>query len=179
MTLTAESTLPEVAVAVGSQLRQRGVTAVLTGGACVAVYTDGTYVSKDADFVIQGRTQQSTLDRALADLGFVRTGDRYVHPHVRFYVEFPPGPLAIGSDLAIHPVELVVGNETTLALSATDACRDRLAAFYHWHDRQSLRLAVRLAQHQRVDLDAIRNWSRAEASLDRFDEFLRELRRPA
>jgi len=178
MRLTATSTLPEVAVAVGSQLRRRGVTAVLTGGACVAVYTDGSYVSKDADFVIQGRTQQSTLDEALADLGFVREGDRYVHPLVRFYIEFPPGPLAIGADLAIQPVEVVVGNEVALALSPTDACRDRLAAFYHWHDRQSLSLAVRIAQHQWIDLDAIREWSRAEASLDGFDEFLQELKRP-
>jgi hypothetical protein len=154
------------------------VTAVLTGGACVAVYTDGSYVSKDADFVIQGRTQQSTLDAALAELGFVREGDRYVNPQVPFYIEFPPGPLAIGSDLNIRPVEVVVANETALALSPTDACRDRLAAFYHWHDRQSLSLAVRVAQHQRVDIDAIRDWSRAEASLDGFDEFLRELTRP-
>ena len=178
MRLTAASTLPEVAVAVGSQLGRRGVTAVLTGGACVAVYTDGSYVSQDADFVIQGRTQQSTLDDALAELGFVREGNRYVHPLVRFYIEFPPGPLAIGADLAIEPVEVVVADEVALALSPTDACRDRLAAFYHWHDRQSLSLAVRIAQHQRVDIDAIRAWSRAEASLDGFDEFLRELKRP-
>jgi hypothetical protein len=132
-------------------------------------------VSKDADFVIQGRTQQSTLDEALADLGLVREGDRYVHPRVRFFIELPPGPLAIGADLAIQPVEVVVANEVALALSPTDACRDRLAAFYHRHDRQSLSLAVRLAQHQRVDLDAIRAWGRAEGSLDGFDEFLREL----
>lgn len=175
MRLTAASSLPEVAVAVGSHLGRRGVTAVLTGGACVAVYTDGSYVSKDADFVIQGRTQQSTLDDALAEFGFVREGDRYVHPLVRFYIEFPPGPLAIGADLAIQPVEVVVADEVALARAPTDACRDRLAAFYHWHDRQSLSLAVRLAQHQRIDLDAIREWSRAEGSLDGFDEFLREL----
>lgn len=178
MRLTAASTLPEVAVAVGAQLRRRGVTAVLTGGACVSVYTDGSYVSKDADFVILGRTRQSTLDEALAELGFVREGDRYVHPLVHFYIEFPPGPLAIGADLAIKPVDVRIANEVALALSPTDTCRDRLAAFYHWHDRQSLSLAVRLAQHQRVDIEAIREWSRAEASLDGFDEFLRELKRP-
>jgi len=57
MRQTATSTLPEVAVAVGAQLWRRGVIAVLTGGACVAVYTDDSYVSKDADFVIQGTTR--------------------------------------------------------------------------------------------------------------------------
>jgi hypothetical protein len=41
--LTARSTLLEVAVAVGAQLRRRRVPAVLSGGACVSVYTDGLY----------------------------------------------------------------------------------------------------------------------------------------
>jgi hypothetical protein len=67
-----------VALAVGAQLTRRGISAVLTGGACVAIYT-GTYVSKDADFVVQGRVQQAELDAALAELGFTRQADRYVH----------------------------------------------------------------------------------------------------
>ena len=177
MKLTAASTLSEVAIAVGAQLRRHGITAVLTGGACVSVYTDGSYVSKDADFVLQGRVQQTALDGALAALGFARKGDRYVHPEVEFYLEFPPGPLAIGSDLAIQPAEVSIADEVALALSATDSCRDRLAAFYHWRDRQSLRLAVAVARHQAVDLDVIQKWSRSEGSLDEYEEFLRELRR--
>ena len=177
MKLTAASTLSEVAIAVGAQLRRHGITAVLTGGACVSVYTDGSYVSKDADFVLQGRVQQTALDGALAALGFARKGDRYVHPEVEFYLEFPPGPLAIGSDLAIRPAEVSIADEVALALSATDSCRDRLAAFYHWRDRQSLRLAVAVARHQAVDLDIIQRWSRSEGSLDEYEEFLRELRR--
>ena len=88
MKLSGTSTLPEVAVAVGAQLRRRGITAVLTGGACVSVYTDGSYVSKDADFVIQGKVRQDALDDALAELGYLRTGDRYVHATVGFYLEF-------------------------------------------------------------------------------------------
>ncbi len=148
MTLTSTSTLPEVAVAVGAQLRRHGITAVLTGGACVSVYTDGSYVSKDADFVIQGRVQQAALDGVLGELGFARKGDRYVHPDVEFYLEFPPGPLAIGADLAIRPAEVSIADDVALALSPTDSCRDRLAAFYHWRDRQSLRLAIAVARHQ-------------------------------
>jgi hypothetical protein len=175
--LTAASTLSEVAIAVGAQLRRHSITAVLTGGACVSIYTDGSYVSKDADYVLQGRVQQATLDGALAELGFARKGDRYVHPAVEFYLEFQPGPLAIGSDLAIRPAEVSIADEVALALSATDSCRDRLAAFYHWRDRQSLRLAVAVARHQAVDLDVIQKWSRSEGSLDEYEEFLRELRR--
>ena len=177
MTLTATSTLPEVAIAVGDHLRHCGITAVLTGGACVSVYTDGAYLSKDADFVIQGMVRQAALDRALAELGFTREGDCYVHPDTRFFLEFPPGPLAIGADLAIRPVEVRDGDKVTLALSPTDSCRDRLAAFYHWQDRQSLHLAVAVARHRAVDLEAIRKWSRSEGSDAAFKMFLRELRR--
>ena len=61
MTLTATSTLPEVAIAVGDHLRHCGITAVLTGGACVSVYTDGSYLSKDADFVIQASTTDTGM----------------------------------------------------------------------------------------------------------------------
>jgi hypothetical protein len=64
-----------VTVAVGTQLRRRGIAAVLTGGACVSVYTDGSYVSKDADFVIQGSVQQAALDGALGEI----VQDRVIH----------------------------------------------------------------------------------------------------
>ncbi len=175
MKLTASSSLPVVAIAVGAELRRHGITAVLTGGACVSIYTDGSYVSRDADFVIQGRVQQAALDAALGELGFERQGDRYIHPETRFYVEFPPGPLAIGADLAIEPVEVSRAGRKALALSATDSCRDRLTAFYHWSDRQSLRLAVEIGRRQAVDLEAIRKWSQKEESLPRYREFLAEL----
>jgi hypothetical protein len=70
-----------------------------------------------------------------------------------------------------------MAGDVALALSPTDSCRDRLAAFYHWRDRQSLRLAVAVARHQAVDLEAIRKWSRAEGSLAEYEEFLGEFRR--
>lgn len=175
MTLTAASRLQEVAAAVGAHLARRGIRAVLTGGACVAIHT-GTYVSKDADFVLQGLVSQSALEAALGELGYSRKGAEYVHPDVKFTIEFPPGPLSIGGDLDIAPVKLTVGRATTLGLSATDSCRDRLAAFYHWNDRQSLALAVQIAQAQAVDLDVIRDWSTREGKQAEFGEFQRKLR---
>lgn len=178
MKLTARSSLAVVALAVGGVLRRHDITAVLTGGACASLHTNGSYVSKDADFVVRGAVRQAALDSALRELGFARQGDRYVHPRVRFYLEFPPGPLAIGSDLNIQPIEVDGGEGPALVLSPTDSCRDRLAAFYHWRDRQSLRLAVSIARAHSVDLKAIERWSKAEGSLERYETFLRELARP-
>jgi hypothetical protein len=147
----------------------------LTGGACATLYTRGVYQSSDLDFVIQSAATRSQLDAAMRKIGFERQGDQYVHPATPFFVEFPPGPLAIGGDLRIQPVEHSIGRRTVLALSATDSCRDRLAAFYFWNDRQSLRTAVQIAGRQRVDMGRIREWSIEEGRLPGFEEFTHEL----
>ncbi len=178
VTISAGSTLPEVALLVAAALNAHGVRAVLTGGACVSIYTKGAYVSQDADFVIQtvGAGLQQRVEDALARLGFVRKNDRYVHDQTAFYIEFPPGPLSIGHDLDIRPVEVSVGSGSALMLSATDCCRDRLAAFYFWDDRQSLGLAVDVALHQDIDLRVIKAWSVEEGSEEKYREFVRVLR---
>ena len=177
--ITASSTLQEVALTVAAVLSEHRIRAVLTGGACVSIYTDGLYVSRDADFVIQSVLPglQRRLDEALARVGFARDGDRYVHDLTPFFVEFPPGPLSIGADLRITPVEVKVGDATALLLSPTDSCRDRLASFYFWGDRQALDLAVAIARRHEVNYRTIRRWSREEGELQKYGEFRREIGR--
>lgn len=164
-------------MAVGTALARHGIRAVLTGGACASLHTAGQYQSVDMDFVVTGSTTQAALDEALKSVGFARRGDRYVHPRVRFYVEFPRGPLAIGNDYRIDPVRRRGPGPGLLALSPTDSCRDRLAAFYHWNDRQSLGVAVAIALARRIDTGRVRRWSAAEGFTDRFEEFRAEVRR--
>ena len=53
-----------------------------------------------------------------------------------------------------------------------DACRDRLAAFYHWGDRQALNAAIQIACANRIGIQRIRAWSVAEGATARFEEFL-------
>lgn len=178
MRLSARSTLAEVAAAVSQTLEASGITAVLTGGACATIHSNGAYQSTDLDFILRGATTQLALDGAMQRVGFLRDGDRYVHPLTPFYVEFPAGPLAIGQDLQIKPATIEhPGGRTTLGLSPTDSCRDRLAAFYHWSDRQSLETALAIAVRQDVDLRLIERWSRNEGFLGRFQEFAGELAR--
>lgn len=177
MKITERSGVAEVAASVGGALEKAGIRAVLTGGACASIYTAGLYQSSDLDFVIQGGARQVELEQAMASAGFERQGDRYVHPLARFYVEFPPGPLAIGSDYGIQPIELAVRRGKIRTLSATDSCRDRLAAFLHWKDQQNLRTAVTIALKNSVDLEVIRSWSVGEGAKEGFDHFLRELER--
>ena len=177
MNLTARSGLGAVATVAGDALRREGITAVLTGGACANLYTGGRHQSVDADFIVGSPASRAAVDLAMEKIGFARKGDRYVHAAARFYVEFPRGPLAIGSDYRIRPVEWKTAYGRTLILSATDSCRDRLAAFYHWKDRQSLRVAVRIAVAHRVSLAKIRRWSIEEGAREGFEQFATELKR--
>jgi hypothetical protein len=177
--LTARSTLADVAAVVARALEEAGIPAVLTGGACATLYSKGAYQSSDLDFILRGGTRR-TIDDAMKTIGFTREADRYVHRATPFFVEFPRGPLAIGDDFNIRPVSLKVGRRSVQALSATDSCRDRLAAFYHWSDRQSLEAAVEIARRHRVSLDVIRRWSEREGHREKFEEFESEIdrRRP-
>lgn len=177
MRLGARSPLGDVAIAVGDALRRAGVRAVLTGGACAHLHSHGAHTSQDVDFVLIEACARGDLDRALGELGFRRERDRYAHRRAPFVVEFPRGPLGIGEDLRIRPVWLRRRGARTLGLSATDSCRDRLAAFYHWGDRQSLAVAVAIARRNRVSLAKIRAWSRSEGQLEGHGIFRAELAR--
>ena len=177
MRITRRSTIADVAAVVATALRDAGFDAILTGGACAAIYSAGAYVSHDLDFIIRAGGGRAALDEALSAVGFARKHDRYVHPKTTFFVEFPRGPLSIGEDTDIRPARLKVGRLTIAALSPTDSCRDRLAAFYHWSDRQSLRSAVEIAVRARVNMAAIRRWSEREGAPDKFQEFREEVSR--
>jgi len=51
MTLDASTPIEQVAAMVSAELAAAGITAVLSGGAAVQIYTSGLYVSRDLDFV--------------------------------------------------------------------------------------------------------------------------------
>ena len=121
-------------------------------------------------------TARSSLKK-VAGIGFVRQRDSYHPPDTRFFVEFPRGPLSIGSDLSVKPAEMPIGGVSVLLLSPTDSCRDRLAAYYHWQDRQSLKAAVAVAARHHIDLDRTRSWSAREGATQGFDKFVEEVRK--
>ena len=175
--ITRRSSARDVAAAIAGALEHGGLRAVLSGGGCASIYTRGIYQSVDLDFILQGPGTQKQLDAAMASVEFVRRENQYFHSQARFYAEFPPGPLGIGADYRIEPVEIRSGGARLLLLSPTDSCRDRLTGFYHWNDRQGLEVAVRIAVRQDVDIEKIRKWSEQERALPRFEVFLEELER--
>jgi hypothetical protein len=123
--LSGRSSLGAVAAAVAGALRTHKISAVLTGGACAALYSEGAYHSRDLDFIVVESATRKQMDTAMESIGFTRR-------------------------------------------------RDRLAAFYHWGDRQSLTVAAWIAARNRVNLATLQQWSAAEGATEGFEQFVSE-----
>lgn len=161
-----KSSLDDVAFAVCSVLHRSGIEAILTGGSAAAHYAPAVVQSYDADFILRfGPTGRET--DALASIGYVRTPNHYYqHPRSAYTVEFPVGPLMIGSDL-VNAWETEQRLEEILhVLSPTDCVRDRFMAFYAWGDLSALNsaLAVARAVSSRFDERGFVAWARREAT---------------
>jgi len=118
-------------------------------------------------------------NEALAGLGFSEHGGIYEHANSEFTLQFPPGRLAVGSDI-ISSFETYQRGEFTLhVLSRTDSVRDRLAGFYHWDDRSGLRVALDVAMGGPIDLETIERWSMQEyhGAICRIPSAIRTFRR--
>jgi hypothetical protein len=173
----ADMTVDELAGLVCQALHDAGVTVTLTGGACVSIWSHGKYVSHDLDFIEEGPVPRRQIRAVLASLGFAEQGRHFVHPETRFFVEFPTGPLMVGDERVDRVTErkTVAGN--LRLLSPTDCVKDRLAAFFHWNDRQSLEQAIFVAQAQEVDLKEIARWSKSERNEAKFRAFRQRLKK--
>ena len=152
----------ELAGFVCQTLDAAGIRVTLTGGACVAIWSRGRYVSNDLDFIEEGPVPPRKLDAALRSIGFVKAGRRYAHPETPFYVEFPPGPLMVGNERVDDAAERDAGTGRLRLLTPTDCVKDRLAAFFHWDDRQALEQAALVATCESIDLSQVRRWAADE-----------------
>ncbi len=164
-----------MAALVSEARQQRGIDAVLSGGAVVSIYTNNEFQSHDLDFITTIRGKE--IDQAMISLGFSRGGGRhYEHPATEFIVEFPSGPLMAGAEPIDRHAERHTPAGVIRLLMPTDAVKDRLAGFLHWSDRQNLEQALALCRTQPVDLADVERWGRAEQQPERLEVFLSRLR---
>jgi hypothetical protein len=170
--ISSQTSLEDLAHIVYEQLESHGIDAVLTGGAVISIYSANRYQSYDLDFVAGAGRKE--LAEILAPLGFADKGGRhFTHPDCPFEVEFPGSVAMLGGAFADSSEYFEHRNElgTLRLLSPTQAVMDRLAAFYHWGDPQSLEQALMVASSQVIDLDAVESWSSDEGASDKFGVF--------
>ena len=182
MKAVGKMSLKELAAYVSSNLRKHGIRAVLSGGACVAIYTHNRYQSYDLDLVENVPAGKKHLRDALRTIGFSESGRYFTHPDTAFFLDFLAGPLAVGNEPVRETSEMTLATGTLVLLSPTDCVKDRLAAYYHWGDAQCLEQALLVAENAKVDLREVRRWSAGEGTLAEFngirEKFLEARRRP-
>lgn len=151
---------------VSSHLSKGGIDTVLVGGGVVCVYTKGAYRSGDIDLVVYSGFFKNK-DELMNDIGFVRVGKNFKHPDCIYTVEFPSGPLGIGSDNDIKPDEREVNGRSIKILSPTDCVKDRLASYIYYDAFDCLDQAVLVSKVCGVNLKKIEDWCKKEKNGDK------------
>jgi hypothetical protein len=168
-------TQAELGAYVQSHLYAKGIDVVLSGGAVVAIYTSGKYVSNDLDLVNRYSARRSAIRKAMEELGFEEAGRHFEHTETKFFVEFPPGPLTLGEQDIVSIDEREMETGILRTISPTDCVKDRLAWYYHDGDLQCLTQAILVAKDHEVDIDEISKWSKGEGKLGEFERIRADL----
>jgi hypothetical protein len=176
MEMIGENTsISELGAIVCDALKREGIDAFLSGGAVVSIYTKNKYQSYDLDFVTLADRRR--IHKVMIRLGFDRSESRlYTHPNTKFAVEFPGAAFLIGDQPILEFAELKLPQGILKLLTPTDCVKDRLAAYFHWNDRQGLNQAVGVAVAHSVKISEIETWSKREGMKIKFEDFLDSLK---
>lgn len=172
-----EMSMEELAALVCDTLEKEGIETVLSGGCCVELYSKGRYTSDDIDLIDRFNGGHRKIKEVMSKLGFIEYKMKryFVHKDTSLFIEFPRGPLGVGD----APVKEVASRKTDTGilklLTPTDCIKDRLAAYYHWDDKQSLDQAVWVAEENEFDMDTVKSWSKNEGMMVKFQNFKKAL----
>jgi len=158
-------------------LARNGIDTVLSGGACVSIYTENKYLSYDLDFVLLDYSQKKRIRGILEGIGFRPEGRHFRHSDTPFIVEFLSPPLSVGEEPVKQILNIVENERKLKLLSPTDCVKDRLTAYYYWNDRPALEQAVLVSLSQSIDFKEIERWSSCEGMDIKFHIFLEELKK--
>lgn len=167
--------LKDFAIVISDYLLKNGIEVILTGGACVTIYTDNKYMSYDLDFVLISSNKQKEVKKLLLGLGFSEENRSFRHDDIEYFIEFVPTPLSVGEEPVKEIFKIKKGKQILKLLSPTDCVKDRLIAFYHGDDRQCLEQAILVCRDNKVDLEEIKRWSANEGMSSKYDIFLARL----
>ncbi len=164
--------LKDMAIVISGYLLKNGIEVILTGGACVVIYTNNKYMSYDLDFVLISSDKQKEVKQLLFDLEFYEEDRYYKHTDTEYFIDFVSPPFSVGEEPVKEISEIKKGGNILKLLSPTDCVKDRLIAFYHWDDRQTLEQAISVYKNNKVDLKEIERWSVNEGMNAKYKIFI-------
>ncbi len=167
----------ELAAFVQTKLEKKGIKTVLSGGAAVSFYVGRKYVSKDIDLVADWAPKAATLRAAMSEMEFFQKAKYFAHPDTEHLVEILPGPLSVGEQVVTRTNKVQLSTGVLRVLTPADAVKDRLAAYFYWHDTESLLQAIWIARFHKVDLKRLKTWAKKEKQTDKFENFVKRLKK--
>lgn len=145
----SRTSMTELAAIIARHLGGQGIEVVLVGGLAVEIYSQNLYLTKDIDMVNTNYVAPKQLHQAMAELGFTKKGRVFVSETTDISVEFPTAPLSVGDEFITTTATITLPGGIIPILRVEDVVKDRLVAFIHWQDRQSLVQAVAvMLKHQ-------------------------------
>jgi hypothetical protein len=141
--------LVEVAAAVATHLKTHGIDVVVVGGSAITSHVPDVYTSMDVDFAVTSGLDRRRITLALSKLGFRQRGRIFAHADTAYSLDFVADRPYIDQKpvYGFSEIHTLVGNVRVLRLE--DAIADRIAAFLHWSDSESLDVAERAASAAR------------------------------
>ena len=134
----------------------------------MSIYTANRYQSFDLDFIVNLPTRRARITQLLAEIRFAEENRYFKHPDAEFFLEFPPGPLAVGDEPVKEIVQMGFATGELQLISPTDCVKDRLAGYFHWGDLQCLDQACLVAASCDIDLKELARWVRHEGKEPEF-----------
>jgi hypothetical protein len=163
-----DCSLIEVAAQASASLEQAGIQVAVVGGSAVTAYAPDIYTSHDVDFAAINGTTRRAFGAAVAQLGFKAEGRDFVHPASRYSLDLVADTPYIDQ----RPITkfAIIGTRfgSVRVYLFEDAIADRVAAFLHWGDSESLDVGER-AVHARAQSINWRSLQRALKALDGTD----------
>lgn len=137
--ITKDTTPIELVAIVSEHLAAHGISATLTGGTVVSIYTDNKYESGDLDYI--SPADHKEILKVMEKICYKpvpATSKNLHHSECPITVEFPARALILGGQPQKADHLESVGGVQVKMLSPTQSVMDRLAGYIAWDDRQNL-----------------------------------------
>ena len=169
MSLRGRSLL-EVAAEASAYLERAGIKVAVVGGSAVTAYTPKVYTSNDIDFAAIAGANRRAFGSAVAELGFKPQGRDFVHPDTPYTLDLVADTPYVDQHAITDFQMLKTKFGTVRVIRFEDAIADRVAAFLHWGDSQSLDVAERAIRARA----RVTDWRRVRLALNKLDTTLPE-----